>query len=182
MICYRWDRIARVAGEAITLIQNLETELNVTVMSGTEHIGLSPTSPSYFKWRATLFVDAEYYLRVIKEQIKRGVRRGREEGRLCGVAPYGWNNARNERDKAIVLINEDEAKIVKSMFENFVYKGMGLKEVAIEARKQGFNRKGNSAVRRVLENALHCGIIYVPEFYQQEGFYTKSRTFPTNSF
>lgn len=173
VVCYRFDRIARSAGEAISLISKLEKRFDLVFVSSTEHIGINPKSPAFFKWRADKFVEAEYMLKVIKEQIVRGVRRGREDGRICRKAAYGWINERDSKGRAIIIPHPEESKVVKKMFEDFVYGELPLFQVRDIAKESGFNRKSKSAVRRVLENINHCGQVVVPQFYERESYITE---------
>src|SRR5699024_11599371 len=78
-------------------------------------------------------------------------------------APYGYVNIRDENKKPTLKIDPDKEPIVKFIFDNFLH-GMPIKEVGKAARKMGFNKSGNSAIRRILTCPAYAGLVKVQPY------------------
>lgn len=98
-----------------------------------------------------------------------------------GTAPFGYrlekqgrvNKGNNEVNE--ILIDEQEAAIVRTIFDLYVTKGYGSQRIAAYLLEQGiFNRKGNNfanvTIHHMLENKSYIGILKSGE--------TESEIFP----
>ena len=83
----------------------------------------------YFEFN--LFMARKEYM-LINRRLERGRKRSAAEGRFMGsIAPYGYNRVKIVGDKGYTLeINEEEAEIVKYMFNVYVEKGLGFTRLA----------------------------------------------------
>ena len=61
-----------------------------------------------------------------------------QKGRVPNIV-FGYDKIPDER--YTLKINEEEAKIVKEIFENYVYKGMGTTKIAWELNERGIRTK-----------------------------------------
>lgn len=94
-----------------------------------------------------------------------------EEGHYTGgIVPYGYhreNRGRtNKRNKEVgdLVIDPDEAAIVKLIFQKYVYEGYGAQRICCDLTEHGFhNRKGGqfaaTGVIRIIRNPLYIGIL-----------------------
>src|SRR5699024_10609673 len=149
LIVCKYDRFSRNAGEGLNMIETLEKKFKIVVLSVMERLLVEPGSPYFFKSRADMLVNAEFELHVIKECTKFGFNQSATSGHYPYRAPYGYVNIWDENKKPTLKIDPDKEPIVKFIFDNFLH-GMPIKEVGKAARKMGFNKSGNSAIRRIL--------------------------------
>lgn len=159
----KYDRLIRNAAEGLMVLEKIEVRMNVKVLSASEHISIDPHSPFFFKMRADMLVNAEFERRVISERSRFGVWRAKSEGRFIGQAPFGYRNERDERDKPIIVIDDERAKIVENIFREY-NAGIGFKDLLRKYRAQGLTLKGHSALKRLLTNPVYAGLIEVPDF------------------
>lgn len=114
-------------------------------------------------------VFADYEKEKILERTRRGKLFWAKQGRLiASIAPYGYRyitRIKKERDGRYV-INEEEATVVRLIFDLFVKQGKSLRAIVkalaeknIRPRK-GKTYWGRSSVARVLKNETYFGITY----------------------
>ena len=163
LIVMKYDRLIRNAAEGLMALEKIEVRWNVKVLSSSEHISIDPHSPFFFKMRADMLVNAEFERRVISDRSRFGVWRAKSEGRFIGQAPFGYRNERDEKDKPIIVIYEERARIVKNIFSEYL-SGVGFKDILRKYRAQGLTLKGHSSLKRMLTNPVYAGLIEVPDF------------------
>ena len=87
-----------------------------------------------------------------------------------GIVPYGYRlenrGRRNKRNKEVfdLAVDEDEARVVKLIFQKYVYEGYGFQRICRYLTEQSFrNRKGKnfatSGIHRIVRNPLYIGIL-----------------------
>ena len=69
------------------MLEKLEEQYDVKVISTTECYFIDPHSPAFFKFRADMFVNAEFEYRVIRDRSKFGNWKARSAGRYITSAP-----------------------------------------------------------------------------------------------
>ncbi len=83
-----------------------------------------------------------------------------KKGRVPNLV-FGYDKIPDER--YILKINEEEAKIVKEIFESYVYKGMGTTKIAWELNDRGIRTKKTkskwvqTSIVRMLKNPIYTG-------------------------
>ena len=83
-----------------------------------------------------------------------------QKGRVPNLV-FGYDKIPNER--YTLKINEEEAKIVKEIFESYVYKGMGTTKIAWELNDKGIRTKKTkskwvqTSIVRMLKNPIYTG-------------------------
>lgn len=163
LIVMKYDRLIRNAAQGLMVLEKIEVRWDIKVLSASEHISIDPHSPFFFKMRADMLVNAEFERRVISERSKFGVWRAKSEGRFIGKAPFGYLNARDERDRPIILLDDSKRQIVEAVFMDYD-SGLGFKEIIKKYKSQGLNLNGHSAIKRMLMNPVYAGLIEVPGF------------------
>lgn len=117
----------------------------------------------------TLMPDAELRLtimssiaqdevRKISERVKFGFKRAIEHGVVLGNSRI-WGY---EKEDGRLVINEDEAKIVRLIFDMYANQNLGIRTIAAQLTSMGYqNTKGNpfsfSTIRGVLSNPKYKG-------------------------
>ena len=155
------DRFSRNVSEALQKIEYLQKKFSVTVLSVAEPLNLDISDPNVFLNRAFKYVFANHELLNIRKRTSRGLRNAMESGRCVSKAPFGYLNARDERDRPIIVIDETRAKVVREIFEQFLA-GMDLSLLRKNAAKMGCIRTGHSAMIKMLANPLYAGLVRVP--------------------
>ncbi len=118
-------------------------------------------------------VDA-YYSENLASDVRRGMRNNAKEQKFNGgLAPLGYK-IENQR----YVINEDESKIIKEIFDLYVNKGKGLIDIAISMNKKGYKTRlhrnfKQSSIYDILRNNTYIGtytfrIKETDEYYEYE--------------
>lgn len=163
LIITKYDRLIRNAAEGLAFIEKLESKWNIKLLSVMENFFIDPHSPFFFKLRADLLVTAEFERRVISDRTKFGVWSAKSQGRFIGVAPFGYDNARDEKDKPIIIINDSEKETVKQIFNDFL-NGVSFPLIIRKAKLNGFTLNGHDALTRLLSNHVYAGLLIVPSY------------------
>ena len=83
-----------------------------------------------------------------------------QKGRVPNIV-FGYDKIPDER--YTLKINKEEAKIVKEIFEDYVYKGMGTTKIAWELNERGIRTKKTksrwvqTSIVRMLKNSIYTG-------------------------
>ena len=83
-----------------------------------------------------------------------------QKGRVPNIV-FGYDKIPNER--YTLQINEEEAKIVKEIFESYVYKGIGTTKIAWDLNDRGIRTKKTkskwvqTSIVRMLKNPIYTG-------------------------
>lgn len=160
LIVYHLDRFGRNMAEAMLKVKDFYKK-GIKVRDVSEPIDLDDEDPNTFMLRAMKFMAAESELHRIRQRTKSGMVQAAMNGRHANMAPYGYTNARDERDKPILLIDEEKAFIVRMVYREFLG-GMPIEQLRRLATRHGYKQSGKSAVQRLLSNPIYAGFIKVP--------------------
>lgn len=144
IIVYMFDRFARNRRDSIMYKEMLKDKYGIKVLSALEPIAEDEGGEFYemfLEW------NAEKYSKRLSKRVRDGLDTSVANGTYCGgTLIYGYkieqepvNGKPNKFIKRIV-INEEEAKIVKYVFEEY-NKGRTKKEIADDLNKQGLRIK-----------------------------------------
>jgi DNA invertase Pin-like site-specific DNA recombinase len=114
LLVAKYDRLVRNAADGLAMLRKIEEEYGIKVISTTECFFIDPHSPVFFKFRADLFVNAEFEYRVIRDRTKMGNWQAKMSGRYITTAPLGYDNARDDKNKPIIVQNEHAWKVKKA--------------------------------------------------------------------
>jgi site-specific DNA recombinase len=120
IVVHKYDRFARNVELSRRVKRQLKTG-GVTVISISEPIEDSPVG---FLQEGLLELLAEYYVRNLSQEIKKGMRERVSQGLHNGSVPYGYKT-----DNGNMTINEGQAVIVKKIFEMY-NEGMGTSRIS----------------------------------------------------
>lgn len=96
----------------------------------------------------------------MSKRVKFGKNITAKKGRVPNIV-FGYDKIPNER--YTLKINEEEAKIVKDIFENYVYKGIGTTKIAVDLNNKGIRTKKTkskwvqTSIVRMLKNPIYTG-------------------------
>jgi len=141
------------------MLEKLEEQYDVKVISTTECYFIDPHSPAFFKFRADMFVNAEFEYRVIRDRSKFGNWKARSAGRYITSAPLGYDNKRDQNNKPIIVPNIDADKVREAY--RLYLEGFGFNEIK---KATNIKRSGKSAIKRILTNPTYAGLIKVAAY------------------
>ncbi len=146
---YRLDRLARTALEILRTNQRLE-EANIVLKSMTENFDTSTPSGRFFM--TTLGGIAEIERDTIAERMRLGKERALRDGRWPGGKPPFGYTLRNKK----MIINSEEAAVVKKIFQLLNDGGMTTEAIADYLNCISITSPGESGGKRVLlKNRWH---------------------------
>lgn len=151
-----WDRFSRNVTDAFVMIRELEG-YGVTVQGIEQPLDLSiPENLTVLGIYLTL-PEVDNKRRSIK--IRGGVRAALKEGRYPRLAPIGYKNSRDEKNKPIIVFSED-ADHIRYLFRQ-IRSGVSQIDVRQALKKRGLSLD-KSVVSRLLRNPVYIGKIEVP--------------------
>lgn len=162
LIIPHFDRFSRADPiDAMVKERHFRDKLGVKVLQVSEPPETNTENGTYQMLRfLQAFASNEERNRIV-ERVKTGIRYKRLQGYYSGSAPYGYKNARDDSGKAVIVIDEQRAAIVRLMFQLYL-KGYSITEVKKAAMEKGFAQKGNSIPQRILSSCVYAGLISIP--------------------
>jgi len=157
VLVFKIDRLTRSTGDLVYLV-DLFNQKDCAFNSLTESIDTQTASGRMFLKIIGIF--AEFERENIIERTKVGIERKVREGyKVGGNTSYGYDLEKNQK---IQTINEDEAEIVREVFDMFTNQGVAITDIArrLNVRKiptKQENTWGSTAVRRLLANCNYVG-------------------------
>ncbi|TWL30562.1 recombinase family protein [Bacillus licheniformis] len=155
VLVYRLDRMVRSVSDLHELLELFDSN-NVKFKSATEMFDTTSAMGRFF---ITLVAAmAQWERENLAERVHMGMRRMVEESKRPGAsAPFGYDLINGE-----LVINEEEAKWVKKIFEGFLSKGRTaiaamLNDAGVKTKKG--NYWNDSVVTFIVNNPVYCGVI-----------------------
>lgn len=154
IIVWKFSRFARSQEQSILFKNLLRKEYNIDVKSVSEPIIDGPFGGLIE--RIIEWFD-EYYLINLSQEVTRGMTEGAHEGKYQSVAPFGyrWDNHK-------LIIKDDEAEIVKLIYNKFINDEMTMMELARYINNLGFRTKRggkfeNRTINYIILNPVYKG-------------------------
>jgi DNA invertase Pin-like site-specific DNA recombinase len=166
LIVPKYDRFSRNLSEALQMISKLEKKFSITIISVMEHIGLHPKSPYFFQFRTQMLLGAEVEWLVIRDRTKFGNHSAHKNGRWINKAPKGYINARDEKNKPIIIVDEKKAPLIQEIF-NLYLAHTSIEQIRKTLKSKGLTITGNSSIQWILSNPLYAGLIKVEAYYDE---------------
>src|SRR5690606_27628538 len=160
LLVMKYDRFSRNVQQALNVINQLEEEYNIKILSIAEPISLPPESPFYFQLRTQMLLQAHVERLIIKDRTLFGMQKAKKDGRYLGKAPYGYKNARDAFKKPVLEIVSHEADIIRKVFNLFL-EGYTRAEITRVIKAEGYSQSGKDAVYRILTNKVYIGLIKI---------------------
>ena len=158
ILVWKFSRFARNQEESIVYKSLLKKKHNVDVISVSEPLVDGPFG-SLIE-RIIELMD-EYYSVRLSGEVTRGMTEKAKRGGYQARPPLGYRIA--ERGKPPVIV-EEEAEIIRIIFQKYALEGMGMFDIARYLNLYGFKTShGKEFERRsveyILENPTYCGMI-----------------------
>ena len=158
ILVWKFSRFARNQEESIVYKSLLKKKHNVDVISVSEPLVDGPFG-SLIE-RIIEWMD-EYYSVRLSGEVTRGMTEKAKRGGYQARPPLGYRIA--ERGKPPVIVDE-EAEIIRIIFQKYALEGMGMFDIARYLNLCGFKTShGKEFERRsveyILENPTYCGMI-----------------------
>ena len=158
VIVYKLDRFSRNKYEMAIHRKHLKDN-GVKILSAMENI---PDSPEGILLESLLEGMNQYYSEELSQKTKRGLNESRLKGNFCGgKINYGYSLLpvyldENNRKAPIthkVIINEEEAPIVKEIFTEYA-NGKSVCQLVKELNERGIKNRGNPFITSTLYTML----------------------------
>ena len=135
IVVYKIDRLSRSLLDFMKMIERFN-EQGVSFVSVTQHF--NTTDPAGRMFLGILITFAQYEREVIAERIRDKVAAAKRRGKYCGgPAILGYDV---DRERKELLVNPEEAPLVKHIFKRFTQLG-SAKALAAELNEQGYHTK-----------------------------------------
>ena len=161
------SRFARNTVDALQSVRRLKAlGINTLFING------SMTSIGDGEFALTLFsAMAQEESNNLSKRVKWGKRINAEKGRVPPRV-FGYDKV----DNFTLVVNEDEARIVRRIFSLYIDHGLGCRSISMALNRDGDRTKFGNAwdargVRRILSNPLYSGVL-VNHKYEIEDFLT----------
>lgn len=161
----KWDRFSRNTSEAYQMISNLN-KLNITPQAIEQPLDLRVPENKLLLAIYLSTPEVENDRRALN--VTYGMRRAIKEGRLMGIAPYGYINRSKEDGKKYVAVKEPEATNMIWAFKQ-VAKGHLPTAVVLKQMNMREGRKltKNSFIE-ALRNVAYIGKIFLKAYNDEE--------------
>ncbi len=119
-------------------------------------------SHEWFMWKVKV-ATAEYYVRLLSENVKKGQREKIRQGWLPTKPPLGYKTI-GEKGRKIHVIDEEKAPLVKKMFELYATGNYSLKRLSEIMYKEGLrsnygHKVPKSRIHELLKDPFYIGKI-----------------------
>ena len=157
VVIHKLDRFSRDRYDSIIYRKKLKDN-GVKIISVLENI--SDDNPEDLILLSVLESMAEYYSRNLSREVTKGMTVAAKKGQFTGGSvPYGYDL---NKEIHMLEINENEAQVVKFIFESFI-NGVKMKEIANILTRKGVKSKQGKffqapIIRRILESETYLGV------------------------
>lgn len=173
ILVHKFDRFSRNREDSIVYKSLLKKECDISVLSVSEP--LDPDDKMSIIMEAFLEAMAEYYSINLSEEVRKGMMEKHQLGELQTRPSYGYEAKDN-----VLVINEEESKIVKYIFEEYGINHTPMVEIARRLFKMGVKTKNgnyfeNSRICYMLNNPVYIGkLTYTPGARKSNNFEDKN--------
>ena len=158
ILVHKFDRFSRSREDSILYKSLLKRECGIRVISTTEHLEDDKFS---IILEAILEAMAEYYSLNLSDEVLKGMTEKAIRGGYQAAPPLGYEI---KYAREIPKIKEDEAQIVRSIFDRFINFHQSPYEIAKELNRKGFLTKRSNpfekrTIEYILKNPFYAGYI-----------------------
>ncbi|CDQ39572.1 recombinase family protein [Virgibacillus salexigens] len=158
--CYDPDRLSRKLMNALIIDDEFRSKgVDIIYING--EYADSPEGKLFYSLRGAI---SEFEKAKITERMSSGRKRKAQEGKIVkNHKMYGYDY---DKEKAMYVVNEHEASVVKMIFHKFVVEQIGMNSIAKELTAKGVKTKTGKdvwhrqVVRQILMNESYTGDYY----------------------
>jgi site-specific DNA recombinase len=178
IVVYKIDRLSRSLLDFMHMIETFNAQ-GVSFVSVTQHFSTTDSTGRMFL--GILITFAQYEREVAADRIRDKVAAAKRRGKYCGGVPVLGYDVDRQAKK--LVINKEEAKLVKYIFQRFTQLG-SAKTMATELNEQGYTTKtwltkkgkihqgklwNTSHIYRLLKNRTYIGqVTHKDKYYPGE--------------
>lgn len=156
ILVHKFDRFARSREDSVVYKSLLRRDCGIKVISITEHMEDDKFSVIL---EAMLEAMAEYYSLNLSDEVMKGMTEKATRGQVQHPATFGYKTV----DSKYVII-EDQAEIVRLIFDKFVNEGIHCSSICRLINAMGIkNIRGNEwdvrGIKRILRNPAYIGTL-----------------------
>ncbi len=158
-------RFSRKAGEAISMIEEIQQKYNIKIVNGGRGVVYDCTDHNSFFMMVLEFGMGNSENIKRQNDINGGIYAAKaKEGRYVGAkAPFGYKLEGYGKSRKLIP-DQETAHIVHFIFDSFI-QGTPYNELKKQAKKMGYKTKGSSCVRDyVLLNPIYAGLLKVKAY------------------
>jgi site-specific DNA recombinase len=158
LFVWRIDRLTRDTHDLLEIIEYLKA-CDVLVKSATEPF-FDTTTPTGECMLTVMGSFSQMERKILVERIRMGLQKRREEGKWSGTPPYGYDY---DKTKETLVINAEEAKIVKLIFDNYLER-KSMPAVRDYLNAQGIRPRISekwqvTSIAAILSKKIYTGIV-----------------------
>jgi site-specific DNA recombinase len=161
IIVVNYDRLSRNTLDGLNMLHKLHG-MDISLIPIMQDFGLDPSNPFSRKMITDSLSFAQLEKDLIRHRTTAGMRQARESGRYIGQAPFGFRNARDERNKPIIQTVEDEAIIVRRIFQMFIDQ-VPRNEIRSFAEKNNIKLSGKMWLERMIQRPVYAGFVTIKQ-------------------
>lgn len=154
IIVYSIDRFSRAGASAITMVEELK-RIGINVLSVTQPVDVETSTGMFFQNLNLLFSKYDNDQR--RDKTIMGMRQRLLNGYWMGKAPFGYKNARDEKNTPII-VKDEKAKIIRNIFLWKVNEGLTNTQIVERLQKQGI-KMFRQHITKIFKNPVYCGLI-----------------------
>ena len=170
----KWDRFSRNAGDSYQMISTLRN-LGVEPQAVEQPLDLSIPENKMMLAFYLAAPEVENDRRALN--VFNGMRRAKKEGRVMGRPPLGYVNRVTETGKKFIAIKEDQAIIMRWVFEEIAKGQINTEQIWKVAKKKGLNST-RSCFWVALRNPIYMGKVFVAKYKDEECHLVKGQHDP----
>lgn len=166
----KWDRFSRNAGDAYQMISTL-TKLGIEPQAVEQPLDLSIPENKMMLAIYLAAPEVENDRRALN--VFYGMRRARKEGRMMGMAPYGYINRSKEDGKKYVAIKEPEASNIKWAFHEIAKGVLAADQIRKQMNRNAIKKLSKSAFHVAIRNPVYCGKIFIEKHKDEHAYFVQ---------
>ncbi|MCT4552215.1 MAG: recombinase family protein [Alphaproteobacteria bacterium] len=160
------DRLQRSFKETVLLKEPIQKgDIELHFIRENKIIDKESTANDFMIWNFQTMIS-ESYVAQLSENVKRSGKYLREQGVWLSKAPIGYLNKRDDNNKAIVVIDENKAFIIRKLFEEYSKGLYSLEELKPITKELGLKTSNNkdiskSQLHTMIKNPFYYGVMKV---------------------
>ena len=159
--CMEIDRLGRSSQKDGGIILETFQENNVCIITPAKVYDLNDEIDEQSVEMQTFIARQE--LKAIRRRLRKGIEKTVEGGCHVGEPPYGYRRVYIDK-KPTLAICEEEAAVIRMVFDMYVNQGFGSHTIADELNRMGYTPRKNtffsrSTIRFYLQNPVYTGKI-----------------------
>lgn len=171
VLCMDIDRLGRSGMREQGIILETFQENNVLIITPTKTYDLN-NEHDILETDIKSFISRQE-LSLIKKRMRNGIIRSVKDGNYISTsAPFGYKKVKLSKIKTLEIV-EDEAKIVKLIYDLYVSHNMGVRKIADELKARGLKNANSSTnwsittIKKIIHNPVYTGkVVYASRSYK----------------